>query len=162
MSSDGFPACCSGAGRMSARDDLLASLNELLEAERAGARVALDALKDAVSPEAEHLLRDVRADESRWCARLSHHIARLEGQPSRQTGAFHGKAMAIADPVARLAFLNRGQAWVVRKLEALMPGVADDDALRGDLQAMWDSYRVNIGRTEDFLATLEQPADQSK
>ena len=129
---------------------LIDSLNELLEAERAGARVALDAIKDAVSPEAEHLLRDVRADESRWCAMLSGHVARLEGASSQRTGAFHGKAMAIADPVARLAFLNRGQAWVVRKLEALIPEV-EDSALRADLHAMLESHRVNIGRTEDFL-----------
>lgn len=74
--------------------------------------------------------------------------ARSGGTPSRTVGAFHAKAMA--DPIERLAFLNRGQAWVVRKLEALTPKVRDD-GLHADLRAMLDSHRVNIGLAASFL-----------
>ena len=43
----------------------------------------------------------------------------------------------IAKPLERLAFLNRGQAWVVRKLEKLLPRVCDD-TLYADLKEMAD------------------------
>lgn len=146
---------------MIAHTDLIAALNRLLEAERAGARVARESMRDAGSSDAAALLKDVRDDEARWCAMLAHHIARLGATPSRVTGAFHGKAMAIAEPAARLAFLNRGQAWVVRKLEQLMAGI-DDAELGTDLRAMWDSHRVNIRRTEDHLIVMGHPTNQAK
>lgn len=132
------------------RDEILAALNELLEAERAGARVALASIGDAIGPDHKAMMRVVRADEARWCAMLSRQIRRIGGTPSRTCGAFHGKAMAIADPIERLAFLNRGQAWVVRKLADLIRRVRDD-ALHADLRAMADSHRVNIDSAAAFL-----------
>ena len=132
------------------RDDLLAALNELLEAERAGARLALVSLQDAVGPDHEKMMRAIHADEARWCAMLSHQIRRLDGKPSRNCGAFYGKAMAIADPVERLAFLNRGQIWVVRKLSELIRGVRDDD-LHAELRRMAESHRENIDAANEFL-----------
>ena len=51
--------------------DLVAFLNELLEAERAGARVTLKSAGDAgVGPIAE-LMQAIQWDESRWCAMLA-------------------------------------------------------------------------------------------
>jgi hypothetical protein len=132
------------------RDEIVAALNELLEAERAGARVALASVGDAVSADHAAMMRLVRADEARWCAMLSRQIRRLGGTPSRKCGAFRGKAMAIADPIERLAFLNRGQAWVVRKLVELMRRVRDD-ALHADLRDMLESHRVNIDGAAAFL-----------
>lgn len=41
---------------------------------------------------------------------------------------------------ARLAFLNRGQAWVVRKLQALLPTIRDA-ALTADLAAMLAAHQ---------------------
>ncbi|AMK23058.1 hypothetical protein GG804_18635 [Sphingomonas histidinilytica] len=143
------------------RDELLAALNELLEAERAGARVALASAKAAASPPHAALMRTVRADEARWCAMLARQIKRLGGMPSRRTGGFHGKAMAIADLAERLAFLNRGQSWVVRKLEALTPRVRDE-GLHADLRAMLDSHKVNIALAEAFLKTIAPSGDQTK
>ncbi|QUM70803.1 DUF6306 domain-containing protein [Sphingopyxis granuli] len=138
------------------RDEILAALNELLEAERAGARVALASVSDATGPEHAAMMRVVRADEARWCAMLSRQIRRLGGTPSRRCGAFHGKAMAIADPVERLAFLNRGQAWVVRKLADLTRRVRDD-ALHADLRRMADSHVVNIDSAAAFLDRVRPP-----
>lgn len=132
------------------RDEILAVLNELLEAERAGARVALASIADATGPDHAAMMRAVRADEARWCAMLSRQIRRLGGVPSRECGAFHDKAMAIVDPVARLAFLNRGQAWVVRKLTEMMRRVRDD-ALHADLRRMAESHEVNIAAAASFL-----------
>ncbi|BAV66025.1 DUF6306 domain-containing protein [Sphingobium cloacae] len=132
------------------RAEIVAALDELLEAERAGARVALASAKQGPAPDYGTLMGDVRADEARWCAMLSRHLRRLEAAPSRRTGAFYGKAMAIAEPWERLAFLNRGQAWVVRKLETLTPRVRDE-RLHADLKAMLESHRENIARAAALL-----------
>ena len=148
------PAAPSGDA---SRDELLAALGELLEAERAGARVALASAGGTATASYASLMRAVRADEAHWCAMLSRQIRRLGGAPSRKTGAFYGKALAVADPLERLAFLNRGQSWVVRKLDALMPRVRDDD-LRCDLRDMAEKHRTNIALAEDFLKESNPPA----
>ncbi|HEY4545006.1 MAG TPA: DUF6306 domain-containing protein [Pedomonas sp.] len=124
------------------RDELVAALNELLEAERAGAYVARASLNDA-PPEMADLLKSIAADEARWCAMLTAQLERLSASPSAKRGAFAEKAMAIADPHARLLFLNRGQNWVVRKLAELMPKVRDD-ALHAALREMSESHVHNI------------------
>lgn|SRR5690606_27099174 len=124
------------------REDLIAALNELLEAERAGAFVARASLRDA-PPEMAPLLKAVWADEARWCAMLIGQLRRLSAVPSRKRGAFAEKAMAIADPRERLVFLNRGQNWVVRKLAELRPRVRDD-ALHAALREMGESHVLNI------------------
>jgi hypothetical protein len=140
------------------RNELVAALNILLEAERAGAKVALASANppmdrnDPIDPAYRPLMLSVRDDEARWCAMLSHHIRHLGGAPSARTGNFYGKAMAITDPLDRLTFLNRGQAWVVRTLEELLRRVRDD-ALHTDLRAMLDSHRENIDHAEAFLST---------
>jgi len=138
------------------RDEILTALNELLEAERAGARVALDSSKAKEPAGYSELMQDVRGDEAHWCAMLTRHIRRLDGTPSRKTGAFRGKAMAIPEPLDRLSFLNRGQAWVVRKLEKLMPRIRDD-ALHAELKEMADRHRENIIKAETFLASRHSP-----
>jgi hypothetical protein len=132
------------------RDELVVRLNELLEAERAGARVAIASDEGLSGPAHAALLKTVRDDELRWCAMLFRQVKRLGGEPSLKCGAFYGKAMAIEAPADRLRFLNRGQAWVVRKLEELLPRVRDDE-LHADLREMLDSHQVNISQTNEFL-----------
>ncbi|MFA7440669.1 MAG: DUF6306 domain-containing protein [Sphingomonadaceae bacterium] len=129
------------------RTEILGTLNRLLEAERAGARVARRSRQDAPTPAIADLMRVVLADEAHWCAMLSAQIKRLGAVPSSVCGDFYGKTMAIADPLARIAFLNRGQRWVVRKLAELLPRVRDD-ALYAQLRAMHDSHVTNIAAAE--------------
>ena len=136
------------------RDEILSALNELLEAERAGALVASSSRHEAPLASYSALMQDVGRDEAHWCAMLTRQIQRLSGSPSRKTGAFFEKAMAISDPLERLVFLNRGQAWVVRKLEKLLPRIRND-ALHADLKAMEEKHRVNINLTEAFLQRSE-------
>ena len=130
-----------------ARAELLAALNELLEAERAGARVAMETGREIHSQELAALVADIHKDEVHWCGMLMRTIKSLGTTPSSATGAFHGKAMAIPDVDDRLKFLNRGQAWVVRKLEALLPRL-DVPQARADLEAMLQAHRQNIERVE--------------
>jgi nitronate monooxygenase len=134
-------------------EELRAALNELLEAERAGARVARETAEQIGVGAAMHgLVLDIQHDEVRWCGMLMRVIRALPATPTDQTGAFHGKAMAIADLSERLVFLNRGQAWVVRRLQALIPRVSDP-AVRAELQAMLDAHVENIARVEQRLAS---------
>lgn len=133
------------------RTEILAALNELLEAERAGARVTLHSKRGA-GPTIAALHRAIHMDEAHWCRMLRLSIVSLGGTPSRRCGAFYGKAMAITDPVERFDFLNRGQNWVVRRLGALLPRIRDD-ALHAVLAEMRTRHIENIVRVECALAS---------
>jgi Domain of unknown function (DUF6306) len=124
-------------------DELIASLNELLEAERAGARVTLETARQARRPAVVELMQHIQHDEARWCAMLLRQIKDLGGTASPRMGAFYEKAMAIEDIAERIAFLNRGQGWVVRKLREMIPRV-QDASLSADLHHMLSSHVANI------------------
>jgi hypothetical protein len=132
------------------KDEIAAFLNELLEAERAGTGVALKSGNAAAGTKFADLLRDVHHDEARWCAMLLKQIKVLGVPASTKIGAFQEKAMAIEGLPDRIAFLNRGQGWVVRKLKEMMPKVRDD-ALHRDLAEMLQSHEVNIARASEAL-----------
>ncbi|KKL30860.1 2-nitropropane dioxygenase [Burkholderia contaminans FFH2055] len=129
------------------RDALLALLNELLEAERAGARVASETAAEIEDPELHRLVASIRQDEAHWCAVLVDAIRSLDATPTHATGAFYEKAMAIEDLPERLAFLNRGQRWVVRKLQALLPTLAQPD-MHHALTQMLVAHEKNIGSVD--------------
>ena len=134
------------------RDELAAFLNELLEAERAGTGVALKSAQGAEGTPFVGLLHDVHRDEARWCAMLLKQLKVLGAPASTKIGAFEGKAMAIADLPERIAFLNRGQAWVVRKLKEMLPKVRDEP-LHRDLSDMLHAHEINIERAAEALRT---------
>ena len=131
------------------RDELLALLNELLEAERAGAKVVGRLSTAAPDAAMATVLRGIAHDEGTFCAMLSRQIAQLGGTPSQVTGAFHDKVMALPDLHARLDLLNRGQGWVVRKLREALPRIRDD-ALRQELREMLDVHECNIQACTDL------------
>jgi len=132
-------------------DELVAELNALLEAERAGARVGASLAAQARGGAFETLARLVQADEVKWARALHEAIVALDAAPSQAVGDFYGKAMAIAGLEARLAFVNRGQGWVVRKLRDLIPRV-EAEPLRSVLQAMLDAHVANIEAANAALA----------
>ena len=132
---------------LASREEVLDALNELLEAERAGARVAMETAREIPPSALASLVQDIHKDEVRWCSMLMRTINVLEGTPSSATGAFWGKAMAIPDLEQRLSFLNRGQAWVVRRLSALIPRIQDAQ-VQADLSAMLEAHHINIERVD--------------
>jgi hypothetical protein len=134
-----------------ATDELVALLSELLEAERAGARVTLESGKASESGPISDLMLNIQRDEARWCGMLSRELKRLGAAPSKKVGAFYGKAMAIADLGERIAFLNRGQGWVVRKLREILPRVRDDQ-LHAELVEMLRSHEANIALANEVVA----------
>ncbi len=138
------------------RDELLQFLNTMLEAERAGAKVLAALVHDGAAPEGDGLLVQVERDEARYCAMLTRLIKRLGGTPSKATGEFRDKVMALPTLPERLALLNRGQAWVARRLEEMLPRIADVE-LQAELTEMRDTHRANVaacGVLLDGLAEL--------
>ena len=131
------------------KGELATYLNELLEAERAGARVTLESARAAGNGPIADLLRIIQRDEARWCAMLLGHIKARGEKVSPKVGAFYDKAMAIADLDERMAILNRGQGWVARKLREMLPRVRDE-RLHADLTEMLRSHETNIALANDF------------
>jgi nitronate monooxygenase len=138
--------------------ELGALLNVLLEAERAGARL-LAAYLDELPPQSDlsARLRAVQRDEARNCAVLIHFLLELEIAPSMATGDFYRTGLLIEGWPERLEFLNRGQAWVARRLAAALPRIPDP-AVRRALQEMHESHLANIRACEGLLQVLGTPA----
>ncbi len=95
-------------------------LNELLRAERAG--VAVGALLRASARKGflHNRLAKVEADEAASCAVLERAIGRLGGVPATGSNDFAEKVAALPTLARRLELLARGQAWVVKRLDALL------------------------------------------
>lgn len=141
------------------RNSLILELNTLLEAERAGARVAAHLVADAKRPELKALGERIQKDEFRWCKMLTAALRTLRATPSQTVGGFYDQAMAISDVEARFVFVNRGQAWVVRKLKTLLPKVRDNQ-LHGELLRMLAGHDHNITEAESTLAGLAKARAQ--
>ncbi len=95
-------------------------LNELLEAERAGVETLSRLFPEARSPEMRKLFEEVRNDEAWSCAGLARSIKTLGGVMSEKKGNFAEKVMSEPTLAARLRLLNRGQGWVVKRLDGLL------------------------------------------
>ena len=135
------------------QDELLALLNSMLEAERAGAKTIGFYMKGLPPGPARDALAAVGADEGRYVVLLRHLILRFGGVPSTATGSFFDKAQKIDNLRDRLAFLDRGQGWVARKLEEVLPRLRDAEA-RAALEEMRRTHVENIRRCGELAATL--------
>ena len=124
-------------------EELIFALNELLEAERAGARVLLETARRNPPQNLALQINEIQRDEVRWCKMLMNVIRSLDIVPSRKTGAFYEKAIAISDLKERLIFINRGQGWVVRRLSEIIPRLQDVN-IRKQLEEMRDAHVDNI------------------
>jgi len=129
---------------------LEALLNQLGEAERAGGRVLHELVELAQSLELKELLKKVGHDEGYYAGELAAHVRRLGGQPSNQTGDFVAKVRAVNDFKGKLELLNRGQRWVIRKIEEQLPAL-NEARLKAFLTVMAQGHRVNIAAVDDAL-----------
>ena len=96
----------------------------------------------------------VQRDEAKNCAILIDLIRRKDATPSTATGDFLGKALAVKGRVARLQFLNRGQAWVARKIGDALPCL-EKGFVRDALFDMQASHRQNIEACDSLVSMLE-------
>src|SRR5579864_2925299 len=102
-------------------------LNALGEAERAGGRVLHELTEMARVPELRELLKKVGHDEGYYAGELAAHVRRLGGAPSTKTGDFVEKVRAVNDFRGKLELLNRGQRWVIRKIDENLATLTDPE-----------------------------------
>jgi hypothetical protein len=133
--------------------ELESFLNMLGEAERAGGRVLHELTAIAPSPELHHLLKKAGHDEGYWAGEIAAETRRLGGQPSNRTGDFVDKIRAVGDFRGKLELLNRGQRWVIRKINEQLPHIADEE-LAGFLKVMAQGHELNIGAVEEAMKRL--------
>jgi nitronate monooxygenase len=143
---------------MSAYGELL---NTLLEAERAGARL-LAAWMDELPPQtpAWQKLRAVQRDEARNCSVLIHLLLEAGVTPSGATGEFYRKGLSLRDWRERVDFLNRGQAWVARRIAAALPAVPAPDR-RFLLEEMYQSHVDNVVDADAIAGTPQRLASSN-
>ena len=120
------------------------------EAERAGGRVLHELYEQAQSLELRELLKKVAHDEGYYAGELAAHVRRLGGTPSTKTGDFVEKVRALQDFGGKLELLNRGQRWVIWKIEEQLPHL-DEPQLKAFLTVMAKGHYVNIGALEEAL-----------
>lgn len=125
-------------------------LNLMGEAERAGGRILHELTAEAKSLELREMLKKVGHDEGYYAGELAAHVRRLGGSASTRTGDFVEKVRAVADFRGKLELLNRGQRWVIRKIEEHVPTI-EDPHLKAFLVVMAEGHRVNIGALDDAL-----------
>ncbi len=113
----------SGAG-----DPLVGGLNAILEVERAGTRILTALMATGDVPGANVLLAQVQRDQACNCAQLTRIVRRLGGAPSMAVGSLRDKVLALDGLEDRLELMNRGQAWIARRLGHIVPRVADADS----------------------------------
>src|SRR6266436_9562483 len=125
-------------------------LNLLGEAERAGGRILHELTEQASSLELREMLKKVGHDEGYFAGELAAHVRRLGGTPSTKTGDFVEKVRAVGDFRGKLELLNRGQRWVIRKIDENLPSISDAP-LQAFLRVMAQGHHVNIVALEDAL-----------
>jgi Domain of unknown function (DUF6306) len=131
--------------------ELESFLNSLSEAERAGGRILHELTDQAQSLDLREMLKKVGHDEGYCAGELAAHVRRLGGTPSNLTGDFVDKVRAVDNFKGKLELLNRGQRWVVRKINEQVNDIVDGH-LQAFLHVMADGHEVNIGALEKALA----------
>ncbi len=138
---------------MMKREELIGLLNRLLEAERSGVRAVSGMLKPLPNGELKEGLKKAKADEARYVAGLHALLKQLGVVPSEKVGDFAEKLLSIDGIAEQLKFLNRGQGWVAKKIEALLPTLTDQ-AMRDFFTEMLDTHRKNIAWAEKMIRQL--------
>lgn len=137
------------------REEQIAFLNRMLEAERAGAK-ALMAILEA-SPrhgEAWAALRRIHNAEAHNCVLIGKQIERLNADYSHATGDFLSKMIAVNGTRARVEFLAKGLRWAVARFDEAMPYL-DEDA-RGTMVRIRESHVRSIELCASVVGMLAE------
>ncbi len=129
---------------------LEATLNLLLESERAGV-VALESIAAEVEQdELRQFLLASRDEERRNTGELEALIRQNGGAPSDKTGPFAEKIAALDSVRDKLNLMSRGQEWVARKTEEAIALAPPSGPIHDYLVAMANRHRAEVewGRAE--------------
>ena len=129
-------------------------LNELLEAERAGVDTLSRLFPEARGAAMRTLFEAIRDDEAWSCAGLVRSIEATGGTVSSKKGDFADKVMGEPTLAARLRLLNRGQGWVVKRIDGLL-GEPLPAPVRAFLAEMKARHLRNIEACERLAASLD-------
>lgn len=132
------------------RDELIGFLNELLEAERAGAKASAAYREEAGDPRVAELLDKIGSDEEAFCEALSDLVKQMGGTPSEATGHFVKRAVAVEKLSDRLALLSHGQGWVVDRICEVLPKVRDD-AVHARLKEIAAAHEQNKAHCDGLI-----------
>lgn len=127
-------------------NDMIKLLQELLEAERAGARVALDTLNETDDDGQKSLLNQIHIGEAESCRRIRDCIKYLGSEPSVNLGIFYENAMMIESITDRLYFIDRGQRWVINKIKDSLESI-DNKFVRKELANV---LRIHVLNSDAF------------
>jgi nitronate monooxygenase len=128
-------------------------LNRMLEAERAGAKALVVFMDDFPRNGPEwKLLRKIHEDEAHNCALIGKLVEKTGAPYSHATGEFYGKAVAAKGARARLDLLVKGLRWAVRKFEAELPQLGEEE--QKVFTRMRDSHLRSIAACEALLRSL--------
>jgi hypothetical protein len=141
------------------RDQIIAGLNELLEAERAGVQTLARLREDAPAEFLDHLRR-IGADEAWSCAGLHKSVTTFGGEPTSKTGDFADKVMALDGLTDRLELLSKGQKWVSRRVERLIE-VETPSEVHEFLVEMLRRHDENIAWCDDRARELREAQQQA-
>ncbi len=133
-------------------EEIKDSLNTLLAAERAGAKVC--ALSMAMAPDESWLefLKSIHRDEVDSCRLILQCMHLLGMEPHSEVGDFVDKCLSIPEFYPRMELLNKGQKWVLKQLESLLPRL-ESDSLRQRLVTMQQEHVWNVARLKTQLAS---------
>lgn len=135
--------------------DVVEQLNRLLAAERAGVEALSRLVEQAPTPEMRTLFSQIRDDEAWVCAGLVGCLARLGRRPTLAKGDFAVKVLALPALPDRVRLLNRGQRWVVERIDGLLPRDLDEDT-RAFLAEMRAVHLRNVRRCDELLVELDR------
>jgi Domain of unknown function (DUF6306) len=131
--------------------ELIEALNEILEAERGLARAARKTAAELTDAGLRELAASIRRDGGRHRRLLARAIAARGGAPSKASGAFYAQTISFADPLFRLAALDRDLRAAAGKLREVTPRIRDQ-ALAGELSAMRVSHEDAAAKIEGRLS----------
>jgi hypothetical protein len=141
-------------------EEIVSRLNELLEAERAGVETAAILQHADQKGITDTELKKFAEDEASACVGLHRAVLRFGGQPSNRTGEFGRKVAALKSEGERLSLMARGQAWVAKRLDALL-GMPLDPETQAFLIEMREEHLENIDacnrRAEELSAPPSPP-----
>ncbi len=142
------------------QEEIVERLNELLEAERAGVEAATGLATADLKSYTREDIRKFGEDEGWACSGLRRAIVRYGGIPSGGSGDFGRRVMALESEGERLSLLVRGQAWVVKRIDALLAEELDAQT-RAFLVEMRELHLENLDvcnrRAEEIAAPPSPP-----
>src|SRR3990172_5771623 len=142
------------------QEEIVNRLNELLEAERAGVEAATGLATADMKSYTRDDIRKFGEDEGWACSGLRRAIVRYGGIPSGGSGDFAQRVMALESEGEGLNLLARGQAWVVKRIDALLPFGLDPQTL-AFLVEMREIHLENLDlcnrRAEEIAAPPSPP-----